>query len=91
MLTDAGYDHYEISSYCKSGYECKHNLTYWKNKPFYGFGLGSASYVNGTRFSRPRKLKDFMAYVQNLEDGKLKLEDISINAEDLAMDVIFFY
>lgn len=88
MLTDAGYDHYEISSYCKSGYECKHNLTYWKNKPFYGFGLGSASYVNGTRFSRPRKLKDFMAYVQNLEDGKLKLEDISINAKDLAMDVV---
>lgn len=88
MLTDAGYNHYEISSYCRSGYVCKHNYTYWKNEPFYGFGLGSASYVNGTRFSRPRKLKDFMHYVQLLEDGEVNCEDGSTGTEDLAMDVI---
>ncbi|KAL3512604.1 hypothetical protein ACH5RR_025321 [Cinchona calisaya] len=88
MLTNAGYNHYEISSYCKSGYMCKHNFTYWKNNPFYGFGLGSASYVNGTRFSRPRKLKDFMNYVQNLEDGVMNCGDDSVDAKDLAMDVL---
>lgn len=88
MLTNAGYKHYEISSYCKSGYMCKHNCTYWKNHPFYGFGLGSASYVNGKRFSRPRKLKDFMNYVQNLEDGLMNSGDGSVEAKDLAMDVV---
>lgn len=88
MLTNAGYNHYEISSYCKHGYMCKHNFTYWKNNPFYGFGLGSASYVNGIRFSRPRKLKDFMNYVQNLEDGVMNCGDGSVEAKDLARDVV---
>ncbi|KAI4975566.1 hypothetical protein ZWY2020_049173, partial [Hordeum vulgare] len=49
QLSEAGYQHYEISSYCKPGYECKHNVTYWQNRPFYAFGLGSVSYINGVR------------------------------------------
>ncbi|CAA3016714.1 uncharacterized protein LOC111399480 [Olea europaea var. sylvestris] len=89
MLRDAGYDHYEISSYCKKGYRCKHNLTYWKNKSFYGFGLGSASFVGGVRFSRPRRLKDYMGYVQNLEDGPVNhSEDSFTDYKDLAMDIV---
>ncbi|KAL0441978.1 UNVERIFIED_CONTAM: Heme chaperone HemW [Sesamum radiatum] len=89
MLRDADYDHYEISSYCKSGYRCKHNSIYWKNKPFYAFGLGSASYVDGVRFSRPRRLKEYMDYVQNLENGLTNCsEDDIFDAKDLAMDVV---
>ncbi|XP_042502546.1 heme chaperone HemW [Macadamia integrifolia] len=87
-LSNAGYDHYEISSYCKSGFECKHNLTYWKNKPFYAFGLGSASYIDGVRFSRPRKMKEFLGYVQNLEDGLVNHIIGSVDAKDTAMDVV---
>ncbi|RZC63608.1 hypothetical protein C5167_025356 [Papaver somniferum] len=63
------YNHYEISSYCKKGYECQHNLTYWKNGYYYAFGLGSASHPDGVSFSRPRKMKEYTSYVQNLEDG----------------------
>ncbi|XP_065873793.1 uncharacterized protein [Euphorbia lathyris] len=92
MLSDAGYSHYEISSYCKDGYECKHNYTYWKNKPFYGFGLGSASYINGFRFSRPRKLREYIDYVQNLENAENEKANLCSNdhpdAKDLAMDVV---
>lgn len=88
MLTEAAYEHYEISSYCKSGYKCKHNYIYWKNLPFYGFGLGSASYVDGIRFSRPRKLKEYTMYVQNLEDGMINFGDGSSDAKDLEMDVV---
>lgn len=89
MLSSAGYNHYEISSYCKNGFECKHNLTYWKNNPFYGFGLGSASYLGGLRFSRPRKMKEFVDYVQNLENGVIDCcGSYQIDAKDLAMDVI---
>ena len=32
-LTDAGYHHYEISNFAKPGFECKHNINYWKNAP----------------------------------------------------------
>lgn len=90
MLSDAGYNHYEISSYSKSGFECKHNLTYWdNNKSFYGFGLGSASYIDGVRFSRPRKLKEYMGYVQDLENGVMEsCEDDNYDSNEAAMDVV---
>ncbi|KAG6384974.1 hypothetical protein SASPL_153797 [Salvia splendens] len=88
MLGNAGYEHYEISSYCKSGYRCKHNSTYWKNKPFYAFGLGSASHISGVRFSRPRRLKDYVNYVQDLENGAVDTRsDGIVENKDLAMDV----
>ncbi|CAJ1975011.1 unnamed protein product [Sphenostylis stenocarpa] len=89
MLSDANYNHYEISSYCKSGYECKHNFIYWKNKPFYAFGLGSASFVGGLRFSRPRKVNDYINFVQNLENGLVDSSgDGHIQGKDTAMDVV---
>lgn len=93
MLRNAGYEHYEISSYCKSGYRCKHNSTYWKSKSFYGFGLGSASYIGGVRFSRPKKLKDYTSYVQGLENRVVD-DHIHTHSEgivenkDFAMDVV---
>jgi len=90
MLSDANYNHYEISSYCKSGYECKHNFIYWKNEPFYAFGLGSASFVGGLRFSRPRKVNDYINFVQNLENGLVDSSggDGNIHGKDRAMDVV---
>lgn len=90
-LSNAGYNHYEISSYCKDGFECKHNLTYWENKPFYGFGLGSASYLGGVRFSRPRKMKEYASYVHSLEENEVGdcCKDHILDAkEDIAMDVV---
>ena len=89
ILAEGGYNHYEISSYSKSGYECKHNLTYWKNNSFYGFGLGSASYVSGLRYSRPKKLKEYTGYVQDLENGVVNCcEDSIFDAKDTASDVL---
>ena len=85
MLSDAGYNHYEISSYCQDGFECKHNFTYWKNNPFYGFGLGSASYVCGKRFSRPKKMGGYIDFVQNLENGTVDYTgNTDIDTRDLA-------
>ncbi|MDJ0702315.1 MAG: radical SAM family heme chaperone HemW [Leptolyngbyaceae cyanobacterium MO_188.B28] len=63
-LTAAGYEHYEISNYAKPGCQCRHNRTYWKNRPFYGFGMGAASYVQGQRFSRPRKTPEYKQWVK---------------------------
>jgi oxygen-independent coproporphyrinogen-3 oxidase len=53
-LQAAGYQHYEISNYAKSGFACRHNLVYWRNGAYYGFGMGATSYMQGQRFSRPR-------------------------------------
>lgn len=59
VLTSAGYDHYEISNYAKPGHQCRHNRTYWENRPFYGFGMGATSYTQGQRFARPRTQQSY--------------------------------
>ena len=63
-LTAAGYEHYEISNYALKGYQCRHNRVYWENKPYYGFGMGAASYVNGKRFSRPRTRREYYSWLE---------------------------
>ena len=65
ILKTAGYEHYEISNYAKAGYQCLHNRVYWENRPYYGFGMGAASYFQGKRFNRPRKTKEYYAWVND--------------------------
>ncbi len=43
-LPDFGYQQYEISNFAKAGFESKHNSSYWKGKPYYGFGPSAHSY-----------------------------------------------
>lgn len=66
ILREAGYDHYEISNYARPGYYCRHNLVYWQNQPYYGWGMAAASYIDGIRFTRPRTRQ---TYYQWLQDG----------------------
>lgn len=63
-LTSQGYEHYEVSNYAQPGHRCRHNLTYWRNQPYYGFGLGAASYTQFQRVSRPRTLATYEKWVQ---------------------------
>ena len=50
ILSRHGYKHYEISNYSKPGYECRHNLRYWRAKEYLGFGPSAHSYYKGRRF-----------------------------------------
>lgn len=63
-LTAAGYQHYEISNYARPGYQCRHNRTYWENRPYYGFGMGATSYILGYRVTRPRKTWEYYDWLQ---------------------------
>ena len=53
--------HYEISNYAQPGYESKHNLCYWKNHKYYGFGLGSSGYIANYRYTNTKNLKKYLA------------------------------
>lgn len=66
VLTSAGYEHYEISNYAQPNHQCRHNRVYWENRPYYGFGMGAASYTEGKRFTRPRKTQEYYRWVQDL-------------------------
>ncbi len=63
-LVAAGYEHYEVSNYARPGRQCCHNRAYWQLQPFYGFGVGAASYWQGWRFSRPRARERYYQWVE---------------------------
>ncbi|MDD3765994.1 MAG: radical SAM family heme chaperone HemW [Eubacteriales bacterium] len=50
LLREHGYEHYEISNFCKPGFYCKHNLKYWDRVNYYGFGAGAHSLIDNVRF-----------------------------------------
>ncbi len=50
-LADAGYQQYELSNWALSGYECRHNLVYWRAEPYLGMGAGAHSFFAGQRFA----------------------------------------
>lgn len=51
MLASAGYRHYEISNWALTGYECRHNVGYWKNGRYVGLGAGAHSHLGACRFA----------------------------------------
>lgn len=59
-LNKRGFTQYEVSNYCKKGYESKHNLVYWKNKEYYGFGLGASGYLGEYRYVNTRNLTKYL-------------------------------
>lgn len=69
ILTHHGYIHYEISNYAYPGYESKHNMTYWKNQQYYGFGINASGYVDGYRYTNTKNVNKYLLgnYVQEKE------------------------
>ncbi|WP_100331627.1 radical SAM family heme chaperone HemW [Bacillus xiapuensis] len=60
-----GLEQYEISNFAKPGFESAHNLTYWHNEEYYGFGAGAHGYVNGVRTANHGPLKKYMEPLMN--------------------------
>jgi putative oxygen-independent coproporphyrinogen III oxidase len=75
VLPTAGYAHYEISNYAQPGFECRHNLAYWENASYYGFGMGAASYVQGQRFSRPRSRETYAQWLETYLQNEGRIEE----------------
>ena len=58
-MAEQGFRHYEISNWSLPGFESRHNLTYWRNRPFLGVGPGAHSYLGGARFSDIRSPREY--------------------------------
>jgi oxygen-independent coproporphyrinogen-3 oxidase len=70
FLEGMGYQCYEISNYAKPGYECRHNMVYWKTMEYAGFGLGASSYVNSIRYKNETSLKKYLDYPTRHEEHR---------------------
>ncbi len=51
--------HYEISNFAKPNYQSRHNLNYWHNEPYYGFGLGAHGYIENIRYENTRSINNY--------------------------------
>jgi oxygen-independent coproporphyrinogen-3 oxidase len=69
-MTEVGYRHYEISNWARvdnSGrdYRCLHNLQYWKNEEYYGFGAGAHAYINNMRVANDDTFPNYTTNIEN--------------------------
>lgn len=63
-LKRLGYERYEISNFAKEGYASRHNKKYWTAAPYWGLGLGAASYLDGVRSENTRKFSDYFSRIE---------------------------
>jgi oxygen-independent coproporphyrinogen-3 oxidase len=88
MLGDAGYGRYEVSNYAKPGYACRHNLLYWTNGEYLGFGPSAQSYLDGTRFGN---VADLAVYDRSLMASRLPIEErTSLSKAEQLRDAVIF-
>ena len=74
-LKDNGFNHYEISNFSKEGYKSEHNLCYWNNENYYGFGLGASGYIDNLRYTNTRSLNNYLKGNYIIESETLTKED----------------
>ncbi len=75
-LKNKGFNNYEISNYCIKGYESKHNLVYWNNLNYYGFGIGASGYIDNIRYDNTKSYKEYT-------NGKYRYDEHTLNFEEI--------
>lgn len=71
-LKRAGYRHYETSNFARRGYECRHNLGYWRGEDYLGVGPGGVTYLKRVRW---KNIEDVCMYRQRLVEHKALVDE----------------
>jgi len=79
-LKEKGYIHYEISNCGKPGFQSRHNMTYWRAEPYYGFGCGAFGFRQGKRTGNTT---DLSAYIQAMTGPLAELSGIVTECEEI--------
>lgn len=79
LLDVKKYEHYEVSNFALKGKKSKHNLKYWNNEEYYGFGLGASGYTNGVRYENTRSLTEYVKGNVRKNEEILSVEDKMYN------------
>ena len=86
-LTENGYEHYEISSFCKPGFEAKHNSKYWNWENYIGLGPSSHSFYENARWNN---IKSMSEYFKGIDNGDIPKENYSkLSKDELKFEFIF--
>jgi oxygen-independent coproporphyrinogen-3 oxidase len=87
MLEKAGYTHYEISNWARPGFECRHNLRYWRCKPYLGLGAGAHSFFMGYRFENMKSPDDYVVHL--VKSSPLCNRD-TVKGDMISDDLMYF-
>ena len=88
ILSNAGYERYEVSNYALPGYACRHNLLYWTNGEYLGLGPSAQSYVDGVRFGN---IANLASYNTMLAADRFPVEDrTKLSEEEQLRDSVIF-
>ena len=79
FLTQAGFEHYEISNYAKPGFRAQHNSNYWYYKPYLGLGPSAHSF---NLHQRQWNVSNNALYIKSLSDHKLPLTSEDLTATE---------
>ena len=74
-LKNNNYIHYEISNFSYDGFMSKHNLKYWRNLEYYGFGVGASGYIDNIRYTNTRSITNYI-------DGKTIIDKEIVTLKD---------
>jgi len=74
-LQEKGFIHYEVSNFAKDGYFSCHNLVYWHNDEYYGFGLGASGYLNNIRYTNTKNIGCYIDKKWVFYEEELSLKD----------------
>jgi len=80
LLTQAGYEHYEIANYARPGYRSRHNSGYWQRDDYLGIGVGAHSLFRegyGLRFCNPDTLEEYTRQVLTGYQQQLNVQCVS--------------
>ena len=75
-LKNNGYNHYELSNFAQENYESRHNLTYWNNDNYYGFGAGASGFVNNIRYDNTKSVFKYNAGITRVYEEKLSINEL---------------
>lgn len=87
FLEDNGYKHYEISNYALPGCECRHNILYWKDIHYIGFGPGAYSFIDDSRFGNAKDIKEYIEMINKTGNA---IKDIDVLDEKDKMSEYMF-
>lgn len=80
-MKNSNLNQYEISNFSKSGHESLHNMVYWKNEEYYGFGAGAHGYIKGVRYGNINPVNQYIKKINHNEMPKLQSSDVSIKEQ----------
>jgi len=85
-LASAGYPQYEISNFARKGFECSHNLMYWRNEPYIGIGPSAAGCIDDRRYKNVSSITRYIRMIDT--DGHAEAETERLDPEMLATEML---